>query len=258
MAVMRFLVVLAVFSIAAVVRADDAPRFVPARYDEKARVVRFEAPVGVDWHAAARKHFRRFDFERPRAKDIAYLRTRIWEISGDAEETFRFAPERRVRRTTYTLISSAGITPLNVAAFEGTIRFGFDQAKPPNLTGVSYFGEAVSRRGQGSGGGVALLSKIAAPPTLITQARAELGVENKRAVLNYIEGETRVSATMPEMWHRSIDTAFAFRLGERRYLFVDWPADTTGFDALCAEIFSLYAVGKTLEEVASSTYNCDV
>lgn len=262
MAVMRFLAVLAAFAIAAAARAQDAPRFVGARYDEKARVVRFEAPVGVDWHAAARHFYRRFDPDKPAANDIAHLRQRIWEISGSAEETFRFAPPLSVRRAAYALISAAGVSALEVGAYEGTISFDFDHAQPPNLTGSRASGEAVSRRGA-AGGGFVLLLGATALPERIAGARAELAFAGGHPVLTYVEGETRISSVLAVAqahWYPTIEAAIGFRIAGRRYLFVNWPADVTGdVEGYCQNNYSLYAVGgSALEEVAAVSYNCDV
>jgi hypothetical protein len=143
----------------------DAPRFARAYFDKKESAVRFESPHEIDWKEAARKYFKRFDPERPTEKDVTYLRGRIWEISGDAEETFRFPASADVRKASYHLISAGGISRLNIAEFEGKIRFGFDpglppdrQTVPPKLVSTMYHGEAMSESGQ-RGGGFVLTSR---------------------------------------------------------------------------------------------------
>lgn len=240
-------------------RADETPRFAAARLDAAARVVRFEAPVAVDWQAAARMHFSRFDFEHLSAATLDHLRERIWEVSGDAEETFAFEPPQDVRAASYHLISAGGIAPLHVASFEGTIRFGFDHSKPPALEGISFFGEAVSQAGV-DGGGFALLSFGAARPERIKGGKVSLVRAAGGVTLSYREGAMRASVTFPTKatWYDRFETAYALRLGARRYLFVRWPKDTDGFNLFCADTFSLYEIGKTLHEVAAAAYNCDV
>ncbi len=255
--IVRLLVAAAVVLPVWCVRADEAPRFVGARFDATTQVVRFEAPIAMDWQAAARAHFTRFDFERLSAADLAHLRGNIWEISGAAEETFSFAPPAGARAGSYHLISSQGIAPLRVAAYEGTIRFGFDQSKPPAHTSTMYFGEALSQTGV-SGGGFALLSRTEAPPARIESAQVDVAQHADGVTLTYRDGETQASIAFPKKWHRSLETAFGLRVGDRRYLFVDWPPDTQGFGGLCEDEFSLYEVGKTLNEVAASSYDCDV
>ena len=239
-------------------RAGDTPKFVAARYDATASVVLFESPVEIDWEAKARKHFKMFDFERPTTKDIAYLRERIWEISGDTEEKFSFAPPRGWRAMSYVLISARGIEPLRVARLEGTISFDFDQSQPPAFIGVRHFsGEAASQRGV-RGGGFALLSRHAAPPKRIDGAVATVARGADGVTLSYADAEGRASITYPAKWHGTFETAFGLRVAGRRYLFIDWPPDTANYDAGCQDSFFLYEVGKTLTLVATNDYNCDV
>lgn len=76
--------------------------------------------------------------------------------------------------------------------------------------------------------------------------------------MSYVDASTRIPFEITAPWHSSIKASFAFHVAGRRYLFVAWPPDTTGFDALCEENFTLYAVGTALEQVADNTYNCDV
>lgn len=243
----------------------EAPRFVRAYFEKKESVVRFESPHEIDWKDAARKYFKRFDPERPTEKDVTYLRGRIWEISGDAEETFRFPASANARRASYHLISAGGISSLNIAEFEGKIRFGFDPGLPPDrqtvrpkLVSTMYFGEAMSGPGQPGGGFV--LTSPEGTPEIFAAVRAELTWEDgAHMVLNYIEADTRIATVLPRKWHHvGIDSAYGFQLAGRRYLFVDWPADTEGYSFSCGEGFSLYEVGTTLNEVASNYYDCDV
>lgn len=255
--IVRFLAALALIS-ASVAHAQEAPRFVAARYDEAARVVYFESPIEVDWKAKARKHFKKFDFDRPTAKDIAYLRERIWEISGDTEEKFSFAPPRGWRAMSYVLISARGMEPLRVARLEGTISFDFDNSKPQAFVGIRHFsGEAVSQRGV-RGGGIALLSRHEAPPKRIAGAVATIARGADGVTLSYADAEGRASITLPARWHDTFETAFGVRVAGRRYLFVDWPPDIESYEAGCQDSFVLYEVGTTLTAVASSDYNCDV
>lgn len=251
------LILLLTLIVALPAHAEEAPRFVAARFDAKAAVVRFESPVEIDWKAAARKHFIKFDFERPSAKDVEYLRERIWEISGDAEEMFSFAPPHGARALSYSLISARGVESLGVAAFEGTIRFAFDQATPPNLQGTLFFGEAVSQAGV-SGGGFALLSRHEALPERVDDARATIARGAGGVTLTYSDAEVQGSITLPSKWHDSFETAFGVRVGGRRYLFVDWPPDTAGYELFCQNSFALYEVGSTLTNVASNDTDCDV
>jgi hypothetical protein len=254
--IIRFLLALALVS-TCVARAEEAPRFVPTRYDAAAHVVRFESPVEIDWNAEARKHFTKFDFEHLTAKDIAYLRERIWEISGDAQETFSFAPSHSRRAMSYTLISARGVEALRVAAFEGTIRFDFDHSMPPVLVGTSFFGEAVSQGGV-SGGGFALLSRHESLPERIVGAMVTIGRGADGVTLSYADGEGRASIKLPVKWHDKFETAFGLRVAGRRFLFVDWPPDIANYEAGCQDSFFLYEVGTTLTPVAASDYNCDV
>ena len=243
----------------------DAPRFERALFDTKESIVRFEPPHEIDWKAAALKHFKKFDPERPTEKDVTYLRERIWEISGDAEETFRFPASTDVRKVFYHLISPGGISKISIAEFEGTIRFGFDpglpadrQTVPQKLVSTMYFGSAISTPGQ-QGGGFVLTSREATPE-VVADAHAELTWEDgAHMVLNYIEGEKRIATVLPRVWHHiAIDSAYAFQLAGRRYLFVDWPPHKEGYAISCGEGFSLYEVGTMLTEVANNYYDCDV
>lgn len=242
----------------------DAPRFVRADFDKKERFVRFEAPHEIDWKEVARKHFKRFDHEHPTENDVAYLRERIWEISGDARETFRFPASADVRKAPYHLISAGGISRLNIAGFEGTIIFGFDpglppdrQTVPPKLVSTTYHGEAMSAPGQ-RGGGFVLTSREGTPE-IVADIRAELTWEDgAHMVLNYIEADTRIATVLPRKGHHvGIDLAYGFELAGRRYLFVDWPVDTEGHTFGC-DGFSLYEVGTTLNEIANNYYDCDI
>lgn len=253
--IVRFLFAIALAS-TWVARAEEAPRFVPARYDAAAHAVRFESPVEVDWKAEARKHFTKFDFEHPTAKGLDYLRERIWEISGDVEETFSFAPPHGARAR-YALISTRGVALLSVAGLEGTIRFDFDDSRPPALAKTTFFGEAVSQNGV-SGGGFALLSRHEALPERIVGATITIARAADGVTLSYADREGRASIALPVKWHDAFETAFGVRVAGRRYLFVDWPPDTAGYEALCQDSFALYEVGTTLTAIASSDYNCDV
>jgi hypothetical protein len=254
--------VVAILIAAVLARAEESPRFVPARYDEAERVVRFVAPVEVDWHAGARRHFRRFDPDRPSARDVASLRDNVSErYAGAAEERFRFAPAPDVRRATYYLLSIAGVGKLQVQSYEGAILFGFDNASPPNFVGARYHGEAVSQPGA-AGGGFALLTPLRAAPTRIAAARAELSFANGRPLLSYIEGAIRISAVLdvPQpRWFTRIETAYGVRIAGRRFLFVAWPPDTSGdVGGFCEKNFSLYAVDATLRDISSNSYDCDI
>ena len=105
-----------------------------------------------------------------------------------------------------------------------------------------------------------MLTSREGAPEVVAAARAELTWEDgAHMVLNYIEGDKRIATVLPRKWHHiAIDSAYAFRLAGRRYLFVDWPPDKEGFTIFCGEGFSLYEVGTMLTEVASNYYNCDV
>lgn len=252
----RWLAFLLALVAAVPARAEEAPRFVAARYDEKVQIVRFESPIEIDWKTAARTHFKRFDFEHPTAKDIDDLREKIYEISGDAEEVFSFTPPVGGRAMSYSLISAHGIEPLLIAAFEGTIRFSFDHAKPPNLVSTSYFGGAISQRGVG-GGGFALLSRHDTRPDRIDGAQITIARGADGVTLAYSDDEGRASTAFPAKWHDKFEAAFGLRVGGRRYLFVDWPPDTAGYEALCENTFTLHEVGATLEHIASNDYDCD-
>lgn len=241
-------------------QAEEAPRFVAARFDAKATVVRFEAPpVEVDWRAAAREHFTKFDFERPSAKDVDYLREQIWEeLGGDiAEEKFSFALPTGGRALSYHLISAQGVEMLRVGALEGTIRFGFDRARPQTLLTTTVFGEAVSQAGV-RGGGFALLSQYEAPTERIEGAKVAIVRGADGLALSYGDDVGRASVMLPEKWHDTFETAFGVRVGGRRYLFVDWPPDTEGHELFCESSFSLYEVGATLVNVSSNDYDCDI
>lgn len=239
--------------------AEETPRFVAARFDAKAAVVRFESPVEVDWKAAARKHFTKFDFERPRAKDLDYLRNQIWEeLGGDtAEEKFSFAPPAGRRALSYHLITAQGVETLVIGVFEGSIRFGFDRAQPQALLATMVYGEAVSQVGV-SGGGFALLSRHEALPERIEGAQAWIVRGPEGVALSYSDDEGRASVALPAKWHDTFEAAFGVGVGGRRYLFVDWPPDTAGYEALCENSFSLYEVGATLVNVSSNDYDCDI
>ena len=243
-------------------RAEGSLHFVSAYYDEADRIVRFAAPVEVDWHMAARRHFHRFDPDRPGVRHVAYLRDNISErYAGAAEERFRFGPASAVRRARYYLLSTAGVGMLRVQSYEVAIRFGFDNASPPNFVGARYHGEAVSRPGA-AGGGFALMTPQRAAPTRIAAARAELSFENGRPLLSYIEGASRISAVLdvPQPgWFTRIETAYGVRIAGRRFLFVAWPPDKSGdVGGFCEKNFSLYAVDASLKNISSNSYDCDI
>jgi hypothetical protein len=255
----RLIVLLALFLVLPA-QAEETPQFVAARFDANGTVVRFEAPVEIDWQAAAREHFTKFDFERPSEKDVDYLRERIWgeELGGDiAEVKFSFAPPAGGRALSYHLVSAQGIETLVVEVLQGTIRFGFSRARPQALLTTTVFGEAVSQAGV-SGGGFALVSRHDAPPMKIGGARVAIKRGTSGVALSYKDDEGGASVSLPTKWHDRFDTAFGIRVGGRRYLFVDWPPDTEGYEALCQNSFALYEVATTLVNVSSNDYDCDL
>ena len=235
------------------------PPFEAARYDEAARVVRFTPFVTVDWEKVARRRFRRFDIDRPRPKDIAYLRQRIWEISGNTELKLRAPMEPGVARGTYSLISTVGILPVKAAVFEATVSFAFDHADLPQLIGRTYFGEVVSRRiAFGGGGGFVFWSPTHERPSRIGNTTASLTQEGGRSVLSYADERSHASVNLPQPWHSKFLAAYGLGVAGERYLFVAWPQDTGMIEAGCRHGFSLYAVRETLAEVSASSYDCDV
>jgi hypothetical protein len=237
---------------------DQAPRFVAALFDERARVVRFEPLVGVDWETLARRHFRQFDIDRPGVDDLAFLRNHIYEISGDAEVTYRAPLDRDTRAGGFTLISAAGILPLRPAALEGTVRFEFDNATPPQMTGHRTFGVVVSRRlGAGEGGFVVRPAR-GTHVEQITGGRVALARDDARTVLSYEDEAVSGALVLPRRWHRKIEAAYGLRVGRKRYLFVAWPRDDDGVAGpMCAQNYAIYAIGPELMDVAHNNYDCD-
>lgn len=239
--------------------SDSEARFRSVVFDERARVARYEPFTPVDWEGLGRRYSRRFDIDRLTERDIAYLRQRIWEVSTDAEETFDAPLSREERAMRVHLISASGVTPLRAAKFEGTVRFSFDHASPPQIVERKVYGMAVSRRLKRGGGGFALRLDEGESVERIAGTRIVLESEQGRRVLHFADREGRVSLMMPVRWHDAVQVAYGFRVGGQRYLFVAWPADDKGVvGPLCARNFSLYIVGTSLEPVASTSYDCDV
>jgi hypothetical protein len=236
-----------------------ASPFSGGRYDEAERVVHFWSIVPIDWEKVARRNFHRFDIDKPSSTDVNYLRERIWEISGDAELKVRTPVDAAVAGGAYSLISATGILPLKLAALEASISFGFDQSKPPNLVSRKFYGEVVSRRiAKGGGGGIVYRSSGREMPIRIDGSRAEIRQEGEGAKLFYTDAQSRASVDLPRPWHSTFLAAYGLKIAGQRYVFVAWPADTAGFEIFCAHDFALYAVHGTLEQVASSSYDCDV
>lgn len=233
---------------------NDSVQFAPAFPDEASRAVRFTPFTEIDWQSAATTQAVGFDVDHLTAADAALLRARVDDYDN-AEVNFNVAlPSQGAREL--NLITGDGIHRIQVYALQGTVRFEFNRTPGQEISGKTFYGAALARPiADPLVGG--LVSWSNQSPSRIDGSTAALETSDGQLRLHYTDPQTSAYTPLPGRWFDRVVTAYGFTLSGRRFLFVVWPADTACFEACCASNFQIYAVTRSLESVASNSYDCD-
>jgi hypothetical protein len=219
-------------------------------------------PLGNDefgWSAAAEKVLGREAFQpNPRRVDELWLRRH--EILMATEVRFPALVPNSLRAEHYYLLSTAGISALELRSLEGALRYNFRSATILNRVEAS--GDAlltpIETPRQTAGGFVFRSVKpLNISITILdkTSVRASVSAGPQ---LTYRQGNTSLSASFRRFSYDMIPR-YASRvliLSENvEYLFVEWEPSYVD----CESMFTLFSLTPTsIEEVNTNAYHCDI